>query len=1180
MLITKFIHLKVHSDYSIKDGLVNPEKLVKQAHNLGMVSLGLTDINNLYGVIKFYSASCSFGLKPIIGIDITIKSNFLNNNIFPLTLLASNNIGYHNIIHLISEAYQKGYKDDIGPVISLNRLIRFKKGILILSGGILGDIGQCLLGSYDSELLLECINFYKTYFLDQYYLEISRIGQKYEEKYIEKIKEISLIYNLPVVATNPVSFLKKKDHYVHKIRVAIYQKKKITDSKFYYPYTKHQYLKSESDILRIFHDFPESLINSVEISKRCNVVIPSGKSFFPLFPLKNKNILQFFVHCVYKGLKNRLKEIFFNKYFDGKKISIYYKRLNYEINIVKKMGFISYFLIVMEFIQWAKKKRIPVGPGRGSGSGSLIAFCLGITELDPIKFDLFFERFLNPDRISLPDFDIDFCMEKRDLVIEHVSEKYGHDSVAQIITFGTMAAKAAIRDVGRVLGYPYTLINKISKLVPLDPKMTLKKALFIQKDLMDLYNKDQNIKILINLSKKLEGVIRNIGKHAGGVVIAPNIISDFVPIFCDFKGKNQITQFDKNDLEFVGLVKFDFLGLKTLTMIDICLKLINKKHEYLGLKNIDINKINLKDKKSFILLRAANTTAVFQLESSGMRDLIRRLKPDSFKDIIALVALFRPGPLQSGMVDNFINRKHGREKISYPDKRWQHILLRDVLKETYGIILYQEQVMKIAQILADYSPGHADILRRAMGKKDPLEMKNQRAIFLLRSKKKGICSHLSEKIFDLLEKFSAYGFNKSHSATYAMISFQTLWLKSNYPEEFMASAMTLDMGNTDKIFLLMQDIRYMKLKILPPNINLSKYGFSVTKDNFIIYGLGAIKGLGKSSIKEIIKDRKKNQCFKSLLNLCIRIPLKYLTRRILERLVMSGSCDCFNISRLKMFYSIKNIMHAAKQCLMSLRSYQGDFFNFHENWLNSTSYLFKYKENIKYQILNPYQLQYSIWERETLGFYFQYHPIKNFLKEIFYYTKGIRLFDLYVYPINKKIIISGLIFSIKVKFTKKKKKFYVIRLDDWYSHFNIIVFPPLSNKIESLLNKKNIIILVKGHLYNDSFSGNLRLISENIINIEEVRSKKLCQIKLFIKDFYLIKKEKLNMLYFYLKKYSKIGTVSIKFIFFKKILDNIHPIFKIKWLIYPSNELLNYLKNFSKYFDIKLHFYKNNYFVI
>ncbi|WP_154049443.1 DNA polymerase III subunit alpha [Buchnera aphidicola] len=1156
------------------DGLIKIDRLVEYAKKINMLSLGISDLNNLHGVIKFYSSAFKAGIKPIIGIDIIVLSNIITDFKFNLTLLAKNNYGYKNIIELLSESYQLGYNDNFGLTISIDNLLKFKKGILVLSGGMKGDVGQCILNN-DLHSLDLCIAFYKKYFPNHYYLEISRLGRIREEEYIQYIKHISHLYSLPIIATNEVVFLTRNDFKVHKIKVAIYKKKTITDSTFIYEYTKNQFLKSQKDMINIFYDYPESIINSVELSKRCNVIIPAGSYFLPIFPTGSIDIYQFFIKKARKGLNLRLINIFPDKSQRLIKKKLYFSRLEYELCIIKKMGFVSYFLIVMEFIQWAKNNNIPVGPGRGSGSGSLVSFSLNITEIDPLQFDLLFERFLNPNRVSLPDFDVDFCMEKRDLVIDHVSEKYGRNSVSQIITFGTMAAKAVVRDVGRVLGYPYGLINKISKLIPLDPKMNLKRAFFIQKELMDLYNHNNDIKILIDIAKKLEGVTRNIGKHAGGVVISPTKISDFVPVLCDSKGENQITQFDKNDLEFIGLVKFDFLGLKTLTMIQMIINIINKKNIHKNKKKFSLNEINLKDEKSFLLLNKSETISVFQLESIGMRNLIKRLKPSSFEDIIALIALYRPGPLQSGMVDNFINRKHGKEIISYPDYRWQHKLLKPILKSTYGIILYQEQVMQISQILSGFSPSEADILRRSMAKKDPQEMYNQRTLFQKGALKNSICLNLSKKIFDLLEKFSAYGFNKSHSVAYALISYQTLWLKANYSSEFMAAAMTLDMMNTNKIVNLIYDAHRMKLIIIPPNINLSNYSFSINKYGDIIYGLGAIKGLGKSSIDVIISEREKsNNLFTDFLDFCMRLYLKKITRHIFEILVMSGACDCFNLCRVTLFNNIEYTIKIVKQKILSICSQQNDLFQLNDFISQKVLMQNNQKKELVYKI-NFYGFISKIlkWERKILGFYLTVHPVKNFLKEMNYYTNGIKLYDCILQNKNSDVVLSGMIFSIKLAFTKNKNKFYIITLDDYYSRLDVFLFHNDNDLLDKEFYKKNMIIVIIGKLSFDSFTNRSRVLVDKIYNIEKFRLKKIRIIKIYIRNNCIKDKNIFNYIYNYLTNKVNKGTVLLKFIQPPQYAIQ-HKLFNIKYMIYPDNNFLNYLKIFKKNIIIKLNFFK------
>ncbi|MDR5612150.1 MAG: DNA polymerase III subunit alpha, partial [Arsenophonus sp.] len=686
----RFIHLRVHSDYSIIDGLAKINPLVNRVAELGMPALAITDFTNLYGLIKFYGAAHSAGVKPIIGADFYLESELLGDEVAHLTILARDNKGYHNLTLLISAAYQKGY-GAIGPTIKRDWLVIHKEGLLLLSGGCMGDVGKFLLRG-NQQLVEQCLDFYQTHFPDNYYLEIARTGRPDEESYLHAAVQLAAQKGVPVVATNNVRFINSDDFAAHEIRVAIHDGFTLADPKRPKNYSPQQYLRSEQEMVELFADIPEALENSVEIAKRCNVMMRLGEYFLPQFPTGDMATEDFLIKCAKAGLEERLQFLYPDEKERAERRVEYDLRLDIELRVINQMGFPGYFLIVMEFIQWSKDNAIPVGPGRGSGAGSLVAYALKITDLDPLQFDLLFERFLNPERVSMPDFDVDFCMEKRDQVIEHVAQMYGRDAVSQIITFGTMAAKAVIRDVGRVLGHPYGFVDRIAKLVPPDPGMTLEKAFVVEPQLQEIYDADEEVKALIDMARKLEGVTRNAGKHAGGVVIAPTKITDFAPLYCDPEGQNPLTQFDKNDVEYAGLVKFDFLGLRTLTIISWALDMINQRRAKQNLAPIDIATIPLDDQKCFELLQRAETTAVFQLESRGMKDLIKRLRPDCFEDMIALVALFRPGPLQSGMVDNFIDRKHGREAISYPDVEWQHESLQPVLEPTYVIILYQEQV--------------------------------------------------------------------------------------------------------------------------------------------------------------------------------------------------------------------------------------------------------------------------------------------------------------------------------------------------------------------------------------------------------------------------------------------------------------------------------------------------------
>ncbi|AYN24814.1 DNA polymerase III subunit alpha [Buchnera aphidicola] len=1160
MNLEKFVHLHVHSDYSIIDGLSKPEDLVKKAVNLGMSSISITDFNNLYGVIKFYNAAHKSALKPIIGATVKFFSEFIKNELTELTILASTQQGYKNLILLISRAYKKGYFCEKYVTIEKKWLSELNNGLILLSGGCKGEIGKILLRGQTS-LISNCLCFYEKYFSGFYYLELIRTDRENEEKYLNLAVDLSYLKNIPVVATNDVCFLNKEDFEIHKIRIAINEGARLKESKIQNNYSKHQFLKTEKEMCALFSDIPEAIINSVEISKRCNVFIKSGKYFLPQFSIGKISIENYLIEKSKKGLKKRLKENFTKI---DKDIYFKYKnRLDIELSIINKMGFPSYFLIVMEFIQWAKDNNIPVGPGRGSGAGSLVAYALNITEVDPLFFDLLFERFLNPERISLPDFDIDFCMEKRDRVIEHVADMYGRESVAQIITFGTMTAKAVIRDVGRVLGYPYGFINNLSKLVPLDPGITLKNAFSKDSELYNLYKSDEDVKHLVDISKKLEGINRNVGKHAGGVVISPTKITDFCPLYCDEKGNNPVTQFDKNDIEYVGLLKFDFLGLRTLTIINCAVNMINRNLLLNNKKKININSIPLNDGKCFILLKKCETTAIFQLESYGMKDLIQRLKPDCFEDIIALIALFRPGPLQSGMVDNFINRKHGNEEIAYPDHKWQHSLLKPVLESTYGIILYQEQVMQIAQVLAGYTLGKADILRRAMSKKNLKDMSEQRVVFIEGAQKNGIDKKLSVKIFDLLEKFAGYGFNKSHSVAYALVSYQTLWLKAHYPSEFMASTMTSDIDNTDKIVILVNECLQMGIKIIPPNINLSKYEFYVNDKKNIVYGLGAIKGIGENSIRNLVREREKNGFFFDLFDLCTRTDPNKITRKILEKLIMSGSFDCLNTNRSYLLSLIEDTIKASKEHFKIKKFKQQSLFgSFKEelntiknnNLLNSSSYEENKLEN----------------EHKVLGLYLTGHPIDRYLEELKYYINNVTFSKLkFSNKTNKKIIVAGIVISIKVKVTKNKNRIAILVLDDNTGFLEVVVFESLLNSFEHLI-KLNKILIVSGVLNTHFINKNLKMTAYNIMNLNLAREKYLNKLTIILKEKQRDKNLLKNIYQFFKKQ--PIGKTPI-YIFFEK--DHINPKCELvkKWLITISNEFLIDLDNFTNKYKIYIQYF-------
>ncbi|AXN02043.1 DNA polymerase III alpha subunit [Candidatus Purcelliella pentastirinorum] len=1163
MFNSKFIHLSVHTDYSIIDGLIKINSLVNKIFTLCMSAVAVTDFNNIFGLVKFYNLSHKIGIKPIIGADFIIKS--LTNGINKLTILAKNNIGYKNLIFLISLAYKNKINNSI-PAITYELLIKYKDGLIILSGGIHGDIGKSLLDNNDM-LIKKNINFYKKYFNNNYYLELSRIGKINEENYINLAIDLSYKENIPVVATNKVRFLKKDDFYIHEIRVAINNGNKLNDLKYSSKYSNLQYLRSEQEMCKLFIDIPEALINTVEISKRCNVFLDWNKYHLPKFKLKNISEEDYLFLQANKGMKKRLLFLYSEKNKKNIKYENYYERLNHELNIIKQVGFSGYFLIVMEFVKWAKSNFIPVGPGRGSGAGSLVAYALGITDIDPLDFNLIFERFLNCEKISLPDFDIDFCMEKRDLIIEHVIKKYGYNNVSQIITFGTMTAKVVIRDVGRVLGYPYGFVNKISKLIPFDPGITINNALFLSPQLLIYYKTDNSIKELIDLSIKLEGIIRNVGKHAGGVVISPKKITNFLPLYYDKDSKNSLTQFDKNDIERIGLIKFDFLGLRTLTIIDNTLKIINIKRKKLGKKIIDINKITLNDKKSFLILKTAKTTAVFQLESYGIKNLIRRLQPDTFEELIALIALYRPGPLQSGMVDNFINRKHGKELIAYPDKYWQHKSLKPILESTYGIILYQEQVMQISQILSDYSLGQADILRRAMTKKKKSVMLKQRILFKKGAIKKGININLAMKIFDLMEKFAAYGFNKSHSAAYALISYRTLWLKANYPVEFLVSVLNAEINNTDKLSFLINECKYLQINICSPNINLSMYNFFIDKFGNIVYGLGAIKGLNKDLIYLIVNNRIKNGKYNSLLDFCIRIKSKKLNISMLKKLIFSGALDTIDSSRYNLLKNLENSFKVTEQYLGSQSVGQIDMFNLLKEKFSYTNVF-----NTKY-LLNWSEEYESNKEKESLGFYLIKHPITKYFKEIRKYTNNNNtLKDLLSIDINNKtnnFVVFGLVTSVKFSKTKYNNKVIIFTLDDSFGNIEIVLLEKYINKYKHLILCNNILIVNIRVKFN-FFSRYLNVLANNIIDIIEARNKYLSKVIIYIPKK-KIKNSILKLLCYYLKTLLQ-GNLTL---YLYKLKNNIYKnekklIRKMKHIV-PSNDFINKVESLlgKEYIELK-----------
>ncbi len=1154
----RFIHLNIHSDYSMIDGLAKTGPLVKKVASMNMPAMAITDFTNLCGLVKFYCSAHGAGVKPIVGADFLMESELLGDELASLTILARNNTGYQNLTLLISEAYQKGYGAQ-GPTIQRDWLVNHKEGLIILSGGRKGDVGKFLLRG-NNVLVEQALEFWQTHFPDSFYLELIRTGRQDEESYLHAAVQLATEKSLPVVATNDVRFISSEDFDAHEIRVAIHDGYTLADPKRPKLYSPQQYLRSEDEMCELFADIPEALQNSVEIAKRCNVTIRLGEYFLPQFPTGDMSTEDYLVKRSKEGLEERLAFLFPDPEVRAQRRPEYDERLDVELKVINQMGFPGYFLIVMEFIQWSKDNNVPVGPGRGSGAGSLVAYSLKITDLDPLEFDLLFERFLNPERVSMPDFDVDFCMEKRDRVIDHVAEMYGRDAVSQIITFGTMAAKAVIRDVGRVLGHPYGFVDRISKLVPPDPGMTLEKAFAAEPQLGEVYEADEEVRALIDMARILEGVTRNAGKHAGGVVIAPTKITDFAPLYCDPEGNNPVTQFDKNDVEYAGLVKFDFLGLRTLTIIDWALGMINPRNEKKGKPPVDIAAIPLDDQKSFDMLQRSETTAVFQLESRGMKDLIKRLRPDSFEDMIALVALFRPGPLQSGMVDNFIDRKHGREAISYPDVEWQHESLQPVLEPTYGIILYQEQVMQIAQVLAGYTLGGADMLRRAMGKKKPEEMAKQRSVFEEGAVKNGIDAELSMKIFDLVEKFAGYGFNKSHSAAYALVSYQTLWLKAHYPAEFMAAVMTADMDNTEKVVGLVDECWRMGLKVLPPDINSGLYHFHVNDEGEIVYGIGAIKGVGEGPIEAILEARKDGY-FKDIFDLCARTDTKKLNRRVMEKLIMSGAFDRLGPHRAALMSSLEDALKAADQHAKAEAIGQADMFGV----------LAEAPEQVERSYANIPKWQDEIileGERETLGLYLTGHPINRYLKEIERYTHGLRLKDVNPTPRGQMTTVVGLVLASKVITTKRGNRIGVCTLDDRSGRLEIMLFSDALERYQHLLEQDRILI-ASGQVSFDDFSGGLKMVVRELLDISEAREKYARGLAISLTDGQ-IDEQLLHRLRGALEPHRS-GTIPVH-LYYQKDDARARMRFGATWRVTPTDTLLTDLRTLLGNEQVELEF--------
>ncbi len=1058
-----FVHLRCHSEYSVVDGMVRIGDYVKRAVNDKMPALALTDLSNLFGAVKFYSAARSKGIKPLIGADLWLENESSRDQPTRFLLLCHNHAGYLRLCELLTEAYLHNQHRGRAE-IKRAWLAEKNDGLIMLSGGMLGDVGQLLLQNNIAAAEALAAEW-QSMFPDRYYLELQRAGHAQQEAVLAGSLHIAAALDLPVVATHPIQFLDGDDFKAHEARVCIAEGYVLADNRRPKHFTPEQYFKSQAEMAELFADIPEALANSVEIARRCNLTITLGKNYLPQFPTPNNESLDEYLAIQARaGLDERLKVLYPDEETRNAKRPEYEARLDFEVGIIVQMGFPGYFLIVADFINWAKHNGVPVGPGRGSGAGSLVAYSLGITDLDPLRYALLFERFLNPERVSMPDFDIDFCQEGRDRVIDYVKRKYGLEAVSQIATFGTMAAKAVIRDVGRVLDLPFNFVDGIAKLIPNELGISLSDALEKEPQLKERREKEEEVNELLELALRLEGLTRNIGMHAGGVLISPGRITDFTPMYCQQGSDSVVSQYDKDDVEKVGLVKFDFLGLRTLTILDMALESANAQRAAKGEPPLAFETLPLNDTPTFALLKSANTTAVFQLESRGMKDMLKQAKPDCFEDIIALVALYRPGPMD--LIPDFCRRKHGLQRVEYP-----HPATAPILKETYGIMVYQEQVMQIAQVVAGYSLGGADMLRRAMGKKKPEEMAQQRAIFVEGAEKNGTAPRDAEFLFDLMEKFASYGFNKSHAAAYALVAYHTAYLKRHYPAAFLAATMSADMNNTDSVHIFHDDCLVNGLEVLPPDINRSEFRFKPLNEKQILYGLGAIKGTGWSAIEVILAAREQDGPFKDLFDFCQRLDLRKVNRRVIESLIRAGAFDGLEPNRAALLAGVGMAIEAAEQsgAASGQNSLFGDMPDVTTHQLPQVS---PWPEQEKLQ-----------QEKAALGFYLSGHPYLAYKSEL---SSFVRNSLAQLTPQEQPQLLAGIVIAIRTRMTSRGKMAFVT-IDDASAQIEVAIGNELFMANTGLL-KEDQLLFVEGKVSNDDFTGGLRVNARRLFDVSAARS--------------------------------------------------------------------------------------------
>ena len=1095
-----FIHLHVHSEYSLVDSTIRIDRLVEACAAADMPAVALTDQVNLFALVKFHAAAEKAGLKPIIGSDVWVADPADLNKPFRITLLCQNLEGYRNLSRLVSRAWSQGRHGNFA-LIEADWLFEAGAGLIVLAGRE-SETGQLLLSGRE-DAARECVREWQRRFPDRYYLELVRTQRADEEAFIAAAVKLAIELDVPAMASNDVRFLLREDFEAHEARVCIHDGCVLADPKRRRDFSPEQYLKSPAQMAELFADLPQAIENTVELAKRCNVELSFGTYYLPDFPVPEGFTLDSWIRTQSReGLAARLSA---HPPAAGFNAEDYQSRLEAEVDVIVAMGFPGYFLIVADFINWAKDHDIPVGPGRGSGAGSVVAWALGITDIDPLRYGLLFERFLNPERVSMPDFDIDFCMDKRDRVIEYVANKYGRDQVSQIITFGTMAAKAVLRDSGRVLGMPYPQVDRIAKLIPMRPlDLSLDDALGrseksrkepdrVVADFKSEYESDDSVRELVDLALKLEDLTRNAGKHAGGVVIAPGPLTDYVPVYSEAGGEGVVTQFDKDDVEKVGLVKFDFLGLRTLTIIDWAVKAINQRRARHGEAALSISQLPLDDAAVYTLFKRAQTIAVFQFESRGMQGMLKDAKPDRFEDLIALGALYRPGPMD--LIPSYCKRKHGTETFDYPDPR-----VEPVLRETYGIMVYQEQVMQMAQIVGGYSLGGADLLRRAMGKKKLEEMAKHRTIFREGAARNGVNEHKADAVFDTMEKFAGYGFNKSHAAAYALISYQTAWLKTHYPAEFMAAVLSADMDNTDKVVNLLGESRALGLEVLPPDINASTYKFHAldagnpaAAAKTIRYGLGAIKGVGEGAIENVVLARESGGAFRDLGDFCVRVDAHKINKRTLEALILSGSMDALAGNRASLLAQLPEAMRAADQQAKNALAGQNDMFG-------AASPAAVVIELVEVEDW-PAERRLA-GERDTLGHYLSGHPTdvwRDLLSRVV--SCPIGELEKHHKPQEgrsrfagggQSFTLAGSVLGMR----KQGESRAFVQVEDHSGRFEAVLYREAWSEFAPLLSRDAILVF-EGSLSIDDFSGNYQLRTQRVSTIESAceRQARLLRVR-------------------------------------------------------------------------------------